>query len=183
MPGILTTQYYSGHCINTLWIWHPQDIVVYIPKDSYPCYKSCTRQRLTLMIWDKDTNVPNSAGRVSQGRHNIIWQWTLHTPPVHMAFVEDLEKVVIFKHLGYLLLFDNNDPLTVRANLKKAQWYWTCISCILWAENSEPKYMGWFIERCVVVWIWDVEFDNVGASMSWEVSSQCGRQDNPETQA
>jgi hypothetical protein len=36
------------------------------------------------------------------------------------AYGEDLERVEVFKYLGQLLTYDNNDSQTMRLNLKKA---------------------------------------------------------------
>jgi hypothetical protein len=37
------------------------------------------------------------------------------------AYEEDLERVEVFKYLGRLLTYDNNDSQATRSNLKKAR--------------------------------------------------------------
>jgi hypothetical protein len=41
-----------------------------------------------------------------------------------MAYGEDLERVEVFKYLGQLLAYVNNDSQAMRANLKKAHKSW-----------------------------------------------------------
>ena len=47
---------------------------------------------------------------------------------VFTAYMEELERVEVFKYLGRLLAYDDNDTQALRGNLKKAQKYWARLS-------------------------------------------------------
>jgi hypothetical protein len=47
-----------------------------------------------------------------------------------MAYGEDLERVEVFKYLGRLLTYDNNDSQAMRLNLKKACNSWDGFLCV-----------------------------------------------------
>jgi hypothetical protein len=65
------------------------------------------------------------------------------------AYGEDLERVEVFKYLGRLLAYDNNDSQAMRANLKKARKSWARVSRVLRAENASPKVCGVFYKAVV----------------------------------
>jgi hypothetical protein len=59
-----------------------------------------------------------------------------------MAYGDELERVEVFKYLGWLLAYDDNDTQAMQGNLKKARKSWGQVSCILRAENASPKVCG-----------------------------------------
>jgi hypothetical protein len=61
----------------------------------------------------------------------------------------DLERVEVFKYLGRLLAYDDNDSQAMRANLKKAHKSWARVSRVLRAENASPKVCGVFYKAVV----------------------------------
>jgi hypothetical protein len=65
------------------------------------------------------------------------------------AYGEKLERVEVFKYLGRLLSFDDNDIQAVRSNLKKARKVWSRISRVLRAENASPRVCGMFYKATV----------------------------------
>ena len=61
-----------------------------------------------------------------------------------LAYGEELERVEVFKYLGWLLANDNNDTQAIQANLAKACKAWARVSRVLKAENASPKVCGVF---------------------------------------
>jgi hypothetical protein len=60
------------------------------------------------------------------------------------AYGDKLERLEMFKHLGWLLAYDDNDTQAMQGNLKKARKSWGRVSHILRAENASPKVCGVF---------------------------------------
>ncbi len=58
-----------------------------------------------------------------------------------------MERVDVFKYLGQLLAYDNNDTQAIWANLAKARKAWTRVSWVLRAENASPKVCGVFYKK------------------------------------
>jgi hypothetical protein len=61
------------------------------------------------------------------------------------AYGEELERVEVFKYLGRLLAYDDNDTQAIWANLAKARKTWARVSWVLRAENASPKLGGVFL--------------------------------------
>jgi hypothetical protein len=61
-----------------------------------------------------------------------------------MAYGDELERVEVFKYLGWLLAYNDNDTQAMRGNLKKARKSWGRVSRILRAENASPQDCGVF---------------------------------------
>jgi hypothetical protein len=61
-----------------------------------------------------------------------------------MAYGDKLERLEVFKNLGQLLAYNNNDTQAMQANLAKARKSWGQVSCVLRAENALPKVCGMF---------------------------------------
>ena len=55
----------------------------------------------------------------------------------------------VFKYLGRLLAYDNNDPQAVQGNLKKARGIWARLSWTMRAENASPRVSGLFYKVTV----------------------------------
>ena len=55
----------------------------------------------------------------------------------------------VFKYLGRLLEFDDNDSQAMRANLMKAHNVWSWVSRVLWAQNASPHVCGMFYKDTV----------------------------------
>jgi hypothetical protein len=74
-----------------------------------------------------------------------------HLSLQHMFTVygEGLERVEVFKYLGRLLAYNNNDAQAVRGNLKKARGIWARLSCTIRAENASPCACGMFYKATV----------------------------------
>jgi hypothetical protein len=65
------------------------------------------------------------------------------------AFRAELERVEVFKYLGRLLAYDDNDAQAVRGNLKKARGIWARLSHMIRAENASPHACGIFYKATV----------------------------------
>ena len=55
----------------------------------------------------------------------------------------------MFKYLGRLLAYNDNNTQAMRANLVKARKSWGRVSCVLRAENASPKVCGVFYKATV----------------------------------
>ncbi len=55
----------------------------------------------------------------------------------------------MFKYLGRLLAYDDNNTQAMRGNLKKARKSWGQVLRILRAENFSPKVCGVFYKATV----------------------------------
>ncbi len=60
-----------------------------------------------------------------------------------------MERVEVFKYLGRLLAYDDNDTQAIRANLAKARKTWARVSRVLRAENASPKVCGVFYKATI----------------------------------
>ena len=65
------------------------------------------------------------------------------------AYGEPLERVEVFKYLGRLMAYDDNDAQAINTQLKKARKSWTRISRVLRAENASPRVCGMFYKATV----------------------------------
>ena len=65
------------------------------------------------------------------------------------AYSKELERVEVFKYLGRLLAYDDNDTQTVRGNLKKAHSDWVRLSRTIRAKNASPRVCGIFYKATV----------------------------------
>jgi hypothetical protein len=66
-----------------------------------------------------------------------------------MAYSAELERVEVFKYLGRLLAYDDNDAQAVRGNLKKTRGVWARRSRTIRAENASPRACGIFYKATV----------------------------------
>jgi hypothetical protein len=60
------------------------------------------------------------------------------------VFGKELERVEVFKYLGRLLAYHDNDTQAVRGNLKKACSIWARLSRTIRAENASLRVCGVF---------------------------------------
>jgi hypothetical protein len=65
------------------------------------------------------------------------------------AYSDELERVEVFKYLGRLLAYGNNDTRAVRGNLKKVQGIWARLSCTIRSENPSPCECNVFYKATV----------------------------------
>jgi hypothetical protein len=65
------------------------------------------------------------------------------------TYGEELERVEVFKYLGRLLSYNDNNTQAMRANLAKARGCWARVSQVLRAENALPKVCGVFYKATI----------------------------------
>ncbi len=65
------------------------------------------------------------------------------------AYGAELERGEVFKYLGRLLAYGDNDAQAVRGNLKKACGVWVRPSRMIRAENASPRACGIFYKATV----------------------------------
>jgi hypothetical protein len=65
------------------------------------------------------------------------------------AYGKELERVEVFKYLGRLLAYNDNDTQAVRENLKKARSIWARLSHTIGAGDASPRVCGVFCKATV----------------------------------
>ena len=65
------------------------------------------------------------------------------------AYGEVLERVEVFKYLGRLLSYNDDDTQAVRSNLRKARKVWARLSRVLRAEHATARVCGKFYKATV----------------------------------
>jgi hypothetical protein len=86
---------------------------------------------------------------VRKVQHAVAERTHLALLQTFTAYGEELERVEVFKYLGRLLAYDDNDTQAVRNNLKKAQSVWARLSHTIRAENASPCVCGVFYKATV----------------------------------
>jgi hypothetical protein len=66
-----------------------------------------------------------------------------------MAYGDELARVEVFKYLGRLLAYKDNDTKAVRGNIKKARRIWARLSHTIRSENASPCACGVFYKAIV----------------------------------
>lgn len=61
-----------------------------------------------------------------------------------------MERMEVFKYLGRMLAYDDNDTQAMQSNLKKARRCWAWISRVLRVENATPRVCGIFYKATVM---------------------------------
>jgi hypothetical protein len=132
---------------------HPQHLVVIPREGSYPyprCPRCCMQTSATAL------NRGHQQTALCRGLCEMRLQ---HEAAAHsqQALQQDffcggdeLEKVEVFKYLGRMLAYDDNDTQAMRTNLKKARRCWARISRVLRTENATPRVCGVFYKATVM---------------------------------
>ena len=63
------------------------------------------------------------------------------------AYGAELERVEVFKYLGRLLAYDDNDTQAVRGNLKKARGIWARLSRTIGQKMHPPVRAAYFTKQ------------------------------------
>ena len=93
--------------------------------------------------------------KLCKGMHAAKLQWKAVSESAaamdaeFYAYGEELERVEVFKYLGRLLAFDDDDTQAGRVNLKKARHVWARILRVLRAENASASVSGMFYKVTV----------------------------------
>ena len=131
---------------------HPQDLVVCPAEGSLPL-PQCDRCGLQISFTAingrhyetalcKDGVARKVQYAAAERAHTALQQ-------TFTAYGAELERVEVFKYLGRLLAYDDNDARAVRGNLKKARGVWARLSRTIRAENASPRACGTFYKATV----------------------------------
>jgi hypothetical protein len=129
---------------------------------------SSLRQRLTLVRHAKSTIVQYIStfvryitrrlttetalcrdGVATRVQHAVAERVHLSLSQMFTTYGKELERVEVFKYLGCLLAYDNNNAQAVRGNLKKAHAVWLRLSRTIRSENASPHACGIFYKATV----------------------------------
>jgi hypothetical protein len=86
---------------------------------------------------------------VKKVQHEAVETARVTLPQPFTVCGDELERVRVFKYLGRLLAYDDNDTQAVQGNLKKVPKSWGQVSRILRAENASPKVCGVFYKATI----------------------------------
>jgi len=150
------------HCVgeaSTKWALrrhflyrHPQDLVV-LPSEGtvpFPKCERCGMQTEVGALYGKHQRTRLCReGWERKKQHEAAEAARVALARTFTAYGEDLERVEVFKYLGRLLAYDDNDSQAMRANLRKARKSWARVSRVLRAENASPKVCGVFYKAVV----------------------------------
>ncbi len=132
---------------------HPRDLV-YLPSKGTVPLPRCKRygmqlERGALYGWHQHTQLCQN-GWDKKVQHEATETARVALAQLFTAYGDELERVEeVFKYLGWLLAYDDNDTQAMQGNLKKACKSWGQVSHILRAENASPKVCGVFYKATV----------------------------------
>jgi hypothetical protein len=131
---------------------HPKDLI-YLPSEGsvpLPRCKRCGMQteRGALYGWHQCTQLCQD-GWDKKVQHEATETARVALAQLFTMYGDKLERVEVFKYLGWLLVYDDKDTQAMRGNLKTARKSWGQVSCVLRAENASPKVCGVFYKATV----------------------------------
>jgi hypothetical protein len=152
-PGVLSTPYMLHHHFRDL---HPKETVEIPREGTFPRCKHCTMQcnpqyprhihtQVCLLVAEQRT------------------QWDLAVTvalALHKLFHVDrelLEKVDLFRYLGWILAQNDDDVRAVRNQIKKAWGIWARVGQVLMVDNTPLKVSTKFYKVCPPIWQQDLE--------------------------
>ncbi len=128
---------------------HPQDLVV-LPSEGtvpFPRCERCGMQTKAGALYGKHQRTWLCCeGWERKKQHEAAEAARIALARMFTAYGEDLERVEVFKYLGQLLTYNDNDSQAMQLNLKKACKSLARVSCVLRAENASPKVSGVFYQ-------------------------------------
>jgi hypothetical protein len=131
---------------------HPQDLVCIPIEGSLPLPK-CTRCGLQTPAEDLSRGHLRTElcqrGWERKRQHEAAARSQQALKRTFCASGEDLERVEVFRYLGWLISYNDANNQAMRSNLRKAQGCWAQVSCVLRAENATPKTCGMFYKVTV----------------------------------
>jgi hypothetical protein len=137
--------------LHFLWC-HPQDLV-YSPVERSLLLPQCDRCVLQISFAAMNGRHYETAlckdGVARKAQHAVAECAHLALRQMFTAYNKELERVEVFKYLGRLLAYSNNDTQAVRGNLKKARSVWARLSHTIRAENAPPRVCGVFYKATV----------------------------------
>ena len=127
---------------------HPADLVS-TPRNG--CLLKCNRCGLQVtleqcMHGHKDTKQCEE-GEARRVQHKAAATSIKALEERFTSYNEELERVEVFKYLGRLLAFNDNDTQAICPNLMKARKVWSWVSCVLRVENAPPPCLWHILQR------------------------------------
>ncbi len=131
---------------------HPQDLVCIVIEGSLPL-PQCTCCGLQTPVKDLGRH-HHRTGLCQRGwerkcQHEAAVRSQQALEHTFCAKEEELERVEVFKYLGWLISFDDADKQAMGSKLRKAQGCWSQVSHVLRSENATPKMCGMFYKATV----------------------------------
>ncbi len=131
---------------------HPQDLVCIPIEDTHPLPK-CEHCGLQMPVEDLNGGHHRTElcqrGWQRKRQHAAAVRSQEALRHSFTAYGEELERVKVFKYLGWLIAYDDADTQAMRSNLRKARGCWARISRVLRAENATARSCGMFYKATV----------------------------------
>jgi len=127
---------------------HPLDLVSIPGEGCYPRCERCAHQVSPLASNHRGSKNCRE-GMERRLQHEAAANSARSLQKQFTAYGEPLERVEVFKYLGRLMAYDDNDAQAINTQLKKARKSWTRISRVLRAENASPRVCGMFYKATV----------------------------------
>jgi hypothetical protein len=89
-------------------------------------------------------------GVARKAQHAAAERAHVALPQMITAYGNELERVELFKYLGRMLAYNDNDAQAVQGNLKKVWGVWVRLYCTIRAENAPPCVCGVFCKAATV---------------------------------
>jgi hypothetical protein len=126
---------------------------VYSPVEGSHPLPQCNRCGLQILYAAMNGQHHETAlckdGVARKAQHAAAERAHLALRQMFTAYGKELERVEVFKYLGRLLAYDNNDTQAVKNNLKKVRIVWARLSHTIRAENASPHVCGVFYKATV----------------------------------
>jgi hypothetical protein len=131
---------------------HPMDLVVIPSEGSVPLpqCERCGMQMETGTLYRRHqcTRLCQE-GWKRKMKHEAAETARVALVQLFTAYKDKLERVEVFKYLGRLLAYNDNNTQAMRANLRKVRKSWGQVSYVLRAENALPKVCDVFYKATV----------------------------------
>ena len=127
---------------------HPLDLVSVPGQGCYPRCEGCAHQVSPLATRHRESKNCRE-GTERRVQHEAAANSARALQQQFTAYGEPLERVEVFKYLGRLMAYDDNDAQAINTQLKKARKSWARISRVLRAENASPRVCGMFYKATV----------------------------------
>jgi hypothetical protein len=131
----------------------PPPGLVYFPTEGSLPLPQCNRCGLQILYAAKNGGHYIAAmckdGVARKVQYEAAERMHLALQQLFTAYGDELERVEVFKYLGRLLAYDNNDAPAVRGNIKKTRGIWARLSRTIRSENASPHVCGVFYKSTV----------------------------------
>jgi hypothetical protein len=147
-------------------VCHPQDLVVIPSKGtvSLPKCERCGMQMEHGALYGRHQRTQLCQdGWDRKVQHEAAETTKIAFAQLFTVYRDKLERVKVFKYLGWLLAYNDNNTQAMQANLVKAHKSWGQVSCVLRAENTLPKV-------CVMFYTATIQAVLLFGSELWKLS-------------